>query len=71
MRPLQAWELMAEPIQTVMRRFNIPGAYEKLKAASRTPLWLCLRDHPMPRNTSSSNRHHSTRDSALLAPERL
>jgi len=31
----EAWELMAEPIQTVMRRFNIPGAYEKLKDLTR------------------------------------
>ena len=26
---------MAEPIQTVMRRYNIPGAYEKLKDLTR------------------------------------
>ncbi|MCK9515561.1 MAG: adenylosuccinate lyase [Ottowia sp.] len=31
----QAWEVLAEPIQTVMRRFAIPGAYEKLKALTR------------------------------------
>jgi adenylosuccinate lyase len=30
-----AWEVLAEPIQTVMRRYGIPGAYEKLKEASR------------------------------------
>ncbi len=30
-----AWEVLAEPIQTVMRRFGVPGAYEKLKAATR------------------------------------
>ena len=30
-----AWEVMAEPIQTVMRRFGVPGAYEKLKDATR------------------------------------
>ena len=30
-----AWEVLAEPIQTVMRRYGIPGAYEKLKAATR------------------------------------
>lgn len=30
-----AWEVLAEPIQTVMRRFGIPGAYEKLKALTR------------------------------------
>ena len=30
-----AWEVLAEPIQTVMRRFGVPSAYEKLKAATR------------------------------------
>ena len=30
-----AWEIMAEPIQTVMRRYNIEGAYEKLKELTR------------------------------------
>ncbi len=30
-----AWEVMAEPIQTVMRRFGVPAAYEKLKDATR------------------------------------
>ena len=30
-----AWEVLAEPIQTVMRRYGVPGAYEKLKEATR------------------------------------
>ncbi|GAB4823975.1 hypothetical protein N2152v2_011021 [Parachlorella kessleri] len=30
-----AWEVLAEPIQTVMRRYNIPEPYEKLKAFTR------------------------------------
>src|SRR5690606_26390624 len=30
-----AWEVLAEPIQTVMRRHGVPGAYEKLKEATR------------------------------------
>ncbi len=30
-----AWEVLAEPIQTVMRRFGVPGAYEKLKDVTR------------------------------------
>ena len=30
-----AWEVLAEPIQTVMRRYNIPEPYEKLKALTR------------------------------------
>jgi adenylosuccinate lyase len=29
------WELLAEPIQTVMRRYAVPQAYEKLKALTR------------------------------------
>ena len=31
----QAWEVLAEPIQTVMRRYGVQGAYEALKAATR------------------------------------
>jgi adenylosuccinate lyase len=30
-----AWEVLAEPIQTVMRRFGVSGAYEKLKDVTR------------------------------------
>jgi adenylosuccinate lyase len=30
-----AWEVLAEPIQTVMRRFGVHGAYEKLKEVTR------------------------------------
>jgi adenylosuccinate lyase len=29
------WELLAEPIQTLMRRYGIPNAYEQLKALTR------------------------------------
>ena len=29
------WEVLAEPIQTVMRRYGVPNAYEKLKALTR------------------------------------
>ncbi|NNL57308.1 MAG: adenylosuccinate lyase, partial [Pseudomonadales bacterium] len=31
----QAWEILAEPIQTIMRRYNVAEPYEKLKAFSR------------------------------------
>ena len=31
----QAWELLAEPIQTVMRRYGIENPYEQLKALTR------------------------------------
>src|SRR6478735_1611318 len=30
-----AWEVLAEPIQTVMRRYGLQGAYEKLKEVTR------------------------------------
>ena len=30
-----SWEVLAEPIQTVMRRYGIQGAYEQLKAVTR------------------------------------
>ncbi|MEO9103185.1 MAG: adenylosuccinate lyase [Burkholderiales bacterium] len=29
------WEVLAEPVQTVLRRHGVPGAYEKLKEATR------------------------------------
>jgi len=29
------WEVLAEPVQTVMRRFGVPEAYEQLKALTR------------------------------------
>ena len=31
----EAWELLAEPIQTVMRRYGIENSYERLKALTR------------------------------------
>ena len=31
----QAWAVLAEPIQTVMRRYGVPQAYEKLKDLTR------------------------------------
>ena len=30
-----AWEVLAEPVQTVMRRYGVQGAYEKLKEVTR------------------------------------
>ena len=30
-----SWEVIAEPIQTVMRRYNIANAYDKLKELTR------------------------------------
>ena len=30
-----AWEVMAEPIQTIMRRYNVANPYEKLKELTR------------------------------------
>ncbi|WP_343128353.1 adenylosuccinate lyase [Buchnera aphidicola (Takecallis taiwana)] len=37
------WQLLAEPIQTVMRRFGIPDSYEKLKKLTRQQ--IITRDH--------------------------
>lgn len=31
----QSWEVLAEPIQTIMRKFDIPEPYEKLKELTR------------------------------------
>ncbi|KAK9283984.1 hypothetical protein L1049_012242 [Liquidambar formosana] len=31
----RSWEVLAEPIQTVMRRYGVPEPYEKLKALTR------------------------------------
>lgn len=31
----QSWEVLAEPIQTVMRRYGLPNPYEQLKALTR------------------------------------
>jgi adenylosuccinate lyase len=31
----QSWEVLAEPIQTVMRRFGLPQPYEQLKQFTR------------------------------------
>jgi adenylosuccinate lyase len=31
----EAWEVLAEPIQTVMRRYGLPQPYEQLKAFTR------------------------------------
>jgi adenylosuccinate lyase len=30
-----SWEVLAEPIQTVMRRYGVPEPYEKLKTLTR------------------------------------
>ena len=49
-----AWEVLAEPIQTVMRRYGVPGAYEKLKEVTRgktvtaEALHGLIRDLPIP-----------------------
>merc|ERR1711957_262477 len=30
-----AWEVLAEPAQTLLRKYQVPGAYEMLKEATR------------------------------------
>jgi adenylosuccinate lyase len=42
-----AWEVLAEPIQTVMRRFGLEGAYEKLKEATRGKVITAQDLHPL------------------------
>lgn len=50
----QAWEVLAEPIQTVMRRYGVAQAYEKLKDLTRghgidaASLQVFIRDLPIP-----------------------
>ncbi len=49
-----AWEVLAEPIQTVMRRYGVPNAYEKLKELTRgrgidqQRLQAFVKDLPLP-----------------------
>jgi len=42
-----AWEVLAEPIQTVMRRFGLEGAYEQLKEATRGKVITSADLHPL------------------------
>jgi adenylosuccinate lyase len=35
-----SWEVLAEPIQTVMRRYGINNPYEKLKELTRGKPWF-------------------------------
>jgi len=49
-----AWEVLAEPIQTVMRRYGVQGAYERLKDVTRgkrvrpEDLHALVRELPIP-----------------------
>jgi adenylosuccinate lyase len=43
----RAWEVLAEPIQTVMRRYGVQGAYEKLKEATRGKTITAADLHPL------------------------
>jgi adenylosuccinate lyase len=45
-----AWEVLAEPIQTVMRRYAVPGAYEKLKEVTRGKSVRCEDLHALIRS---------------------
>jgi len=52
------WEVLAEPVQTVMRRYGIEGAYEKLKefsrgkAISEQTLHAFIDEQPLPAEAS-------------------
>ena len=45
------WEVLAEPIQTVMRRYGIEKPYEKLKELTRWPPRRCRRDAHLHRHS--------------------
>ncbi len=45
-----AWEVLAEPIQTVMRKYNVPEPYEQLKALTRGHAITAQRLHEFIRN---------------------
>ena len=45
-----SWEVLAEPIQTVMRRYGIQGAYEKLKEVTRGQTVLAADLHELIRS---------------------
>ncbi|MCU0804868.1 MAG: adenylosuccinate lyase [Burkholderiales bacterium] len=53
------WEVLAEPVQTVMRRYGVAGAYEQLKALtrgsriSREALLEFIRGLPIPEDAKS------------------
>jgi len=42
-----AWEVLAEPIQTVMRRYGVSGAYEQLKEVTRGQVVLAKDLHAL------------------------
>jgi adenylosuccinate lyase len=54
-----SWEVLAEPIQTVMRRFGLPQPYEQLKKFTREAMtrelmqgFIAGLDIPRPRRTA-------------------
>ena len=47
-----SWEVLAEPIQTVMRRYGLAGAYEKLKEATRGQIVSAADLHDLIRSLS-------------------
>jgi adenylosuccinate lyase len=55
-----AWEVLAEPVQTVMRRYGVPEAYEKLKELTRgkridrDALHVFIHDLPIPDDAKST-----------------
>jgi adenylosuccinate lyase len=42
-----SWEVLAEPIQTVMRRYGVSGAYEQLKEVTRGQVVLAKDLHAL------------------------
>jgi len=54
------WEVLAEPVQTVMRRYKVPEPYEKLKALTRgkgidqAALTLFINELPIPQEAKQA-----------------
>ena len=64
-----AWEVLAEPVQTVMRRHGIAEPYEQLKALTRGKAITegrAARVHPRPRDPGGRARAPARADAARL-----
>ena len=64
-----AWEVLAEPVQTVMRRHGIAEPYEQLKALTRGKAITqgrAARVHPRPRHPGGRARSPARADAARL-----
>lgn len=72
----EEWALLAEPIQTVMRRYQLPNAYEALKALTRgqsgitqANLWAFIDTLALPEDEKSRLRELTPLTYIGLAPD--